>query len=111
MIIRQLNINSLRNKFESLIQQVTGNIDILMVSDATLDNSFPVSLFLIDGYTSPFRLNCDKNGGGIMLFFREDIPCKLLSVENHPVEGFYEESNLRNQMVALLLLQPKWMQN
>ena len=46
-----------------------------------------------------------------MLFFREDIPCKLLSVENHPVEGFYEESNLRNQMVALLLLQPKWMQN
>ena len=49
LIIRQLNINSLRNKYESLVQQITGNIDILMVSETKLDNSFPVSQFLIDG--------------------------------------------------------------
>ena len=30
-----------------------------------------------------------------MLFVREDIPCKLLSVENHAMEGFYVEINLR----------------
>ena len=30
-----------------------------------------------------------------MLFLREDIPRKLLSVENHPTEGFYVEVNLR----------------
>ena len=66
-----------------------------MISETKLDNSFPVSQFLIDGYTPPFRLDCDNNGGGIMLFVREDIPCKLLSIENHPMEGFYVEINLR----------------
>ena len=90
LIIGQLNINSLRNKFESLVQQVSGNIDIL-TSEKKLDNSFPVSQFLIDGYSPPFRLDRDSNGGGIILFVREDIPCKLLPVENHPMEGFYVE--------------------
>ena len=66
-----------------------------MVSGTKLDNSFPVSQFLIDGYTPPFRPDRDNNGGGIMLFVREDIPCKLLSVENHPMEGFYVEINLQ----------------
>ena len=95
MIIGQLNINSLTNKFKSLVQQVTGNIDVLMVSETKLDNSFPVSQFLIDGYTPPFRLDRDNNGGGIMLFVREDIPRKLLPVENHSMKGFYAEIKLR----------------
>ena len=30
-----------------------------------------------------------------MLFVKEDIPCKLLPIENHPMEGFYVEINLR----------------
>ena len=54
-----------------------------------------MSHFLIDGYTPPFRLDRDNNGGGIILFVSEDVPCKLLSVENHPMEGFYVETNLR----------------
>ena len=55
-----------------------------MVSETKLDNSFPVSQFLINDYTPPFRLNCDNNGGGKMLFVREDTLCKLLSPEYHP---------------------------
>ena len=35
------------------------------------------------------------DGGGLMLFVREDIPCKLLSLENKPMEDFYVETNLR----------------
>ena len=66
-----------------------------MISETKLDNSFPVSQFLIDGYTPPFRLDRDNNRGGIMLFVTEDIPCKLLSIENHLMEGFYVEINLR----------------
>ena len=77
LIIGQLNINSLRNKFESLVQQVSRNIDILMVSETKLDNSFPVSQFFIESFTPLFRLDRGNNGGGIMLSVREDIPCKL----------------------------------
>ena len=95
LIIGQLNINSLRNEFESLVQHVSGNIDILVVSETKLDNSFPVSQFLMDGYSPPFRLDRDNIGGGIMLFVREDMQCKLLSVENHPMEAFYVEIHLR----------------
>ena len=79
----------------SLVQQVSGNIDILIVPETKSDNSFPVSQSLIDGYTPSFRLDRDNNGGGIMHFVREDIPRKPLTVENHPMEGFYVEINLQ----------------
>ena len=88
LIIGQLNINSLRNKFDCLVQQIIGNVDILMVSETKLDNSFPVGQFLIDGYGPPIRLDRDIHGGGLMLFVRDDIPCKLLSLENKPMESF-----------------------
>ena len=95
LIIGQLNVNSLRDKFESLVQQVTGNIDILMVLEMKLENSFPVSQFLIEDYSLPLRLDRDNNGVNIMIFVREDIACKFLSVQNHPMKGFKEEFNLR----------------
>ena len=95
LIIGQLNVNSLRDKFESVVQQVTGNIDILMVLEMKLENSLPVSQFLIEDYSLPFRLDRDNNGVNIMIFVREDIACKFLSVQNHPIKGFAEEFNLR----------------
>ena len=42
IIVGQLNINSIRNKFDFLAQQVKGNIDILMISETKLNESFPV---------------------------------------------------------------------
>ena len=42
LIIGQLNINSQRNKFYCLVHQITGNVDILMVSQTKLDNTFPM---------------------------------------------------------------------
>ena len=37
IIDAHLNRNSLRNKFDTLIGQITGNIDILIVSETKLD--------------------------------------------------------------------------
>ena len=36
-----------------------------------------------------------------MLYIREDLPSKFLSIENQPIEGLYVEINLRKKMVAL----------
>ena len=47
LIIGYLNINSLRNKFELLTQQIKDNIDILMISVAELDESFSVLIALL----------------------------------------------------------------
>ena len=74
LIFGHLNINSLRNKFDLLSEQVKGSIDILMVSGTELDDSFPESQFLIEGFHSPFRFDRNRNGGGIRQYVREDIP-------------------------------------
>ena len=59
LIIGHFNINSLRNKFELLTHQIKDNIDILMISETKLDESFPASQFFMKGFSSPHRCNCN----------------------------------------------------
>ena len=67
-----------------------------MISKTKLDNSFPDGQFLIPGYSLLYRF--DRNcRGGIMLYVREDIHSKLLSLKNQPIEGFYMEINLKKK--------------
>ena len=81
LVVAHLNINSLRLKFDSLAQKITGNVDILMISDTKLDNSFPEGQFLIEGYSKPSRIYRNCHGGVIMLYVRADIPSNFLSTE------------------------------
>ena len=101
IIVGHLNLNSIRNKFDFLAPQVQVIIDILMISETKLDESFPPVQFLLDGYCDPFRFDRDGNGGGILLYIRDDIPSKLLS-KNKNIEGFFVELNLRNKKKWLL---------
>ena len=43
VIIGHININSIRNKFEPLVGFINNNLDILMISGAKIDNTFPDS--------------------------------------------------------------------
>ena len=97
LIIAHLNINSLRNKFEFLVEFIRGKVDILMISETKIDESFPLGQFKINGSNALFRLYHNSNGGGIMLFVREDIPMKLIVFEIPPVEGLYVEVKLTKQ--------------
>ena len=40
-----------------------------MVSETQLDESFPQGQFKISGFSRPFRLDRNSNGGAIMFFF------------------------------------------
>ena len=51
LIIAQLNINSLRNKFDSLVEILQSNVDMLFISETAIDSSFPTAQFKIEGYT------------------------------------------------------------
>ena len=97
IIIGQLNINPLRNIFESLPEQINGNVDILLILKTKLDNSFPNGQFLIKRYSAPYRLDQDAQRGKIMLFIKEDIPSKLLVVEDFLTKDFYIEINLHKK--------------
>ena len=74
IIIAQININSIRNKFEALVNGVRGNVDILMISETKIDDSFPLTQFLIEGFTTPYRLDRNGSDRGILVYIRADIP-------------------------------------
>ena len=99
IIIGHININSIRNKFDDLQHIVRDKIDILLVSETKIDNSFPDGQFSIDGYSKPYRHDRNAFGGGLVAYFREDIPCRELKVHNIPgdIEGTFIEINLRKK--------------
>ena len=78
LIFAQLNINSLRNKFESLQHIINKNTDVLLISETKIDSSFPSAQFHLEGYATPCRLDRNTNGGGILLYIIEDTPSELL---------------------------------
>ena len=97
IVIAQININSIRNKFDQLLCIVQGNVDILVITETKLGNTYPISQFKIDGYATPYRLDRNRNGGGILVFAREDIPSKNLQEHMLPgdIEALPIEINLR----------------
>ena len=94
-IIAQLNINSIRNKFKFLEKDICANLDILLISE-TIDDSFPSAQFLLDGFSKPYRLDRCSNGGGILLYIRDDIASHLLSNSNK-TESIFTETNSRKK--------------
>ena len=97
IIIGHLNINSIRNKSDLMKIMLTHYIDILMITETKLDDSFSVSQFGIDGFSTPFRLDRNKNGGGILLYIRSYIVASKLNNYIFPndIEAFFIEINIK----------------
>ena len=54
LILGHLNINSIRNKFDFLMYLLDKNVDIFLLSETKMDNSFiPSAQFKIDCFTTP----------------------------------------------------------
>ena len=68
----QIYINSIRNKFDFLSEIIRGNIKIFLITETKIDTSFHSAQFQINGYTAPYRLHRNSNGGGILLCVRDD---------------------------------------
>ena len=96
-VIGQININSISSKFNQLKELVLKHVDLLVLCETKLDETFPSSQFYMDGFSLRYRLDRNPNGGGIMIFVKEDIPSKLLTKHNFPmdVEGLFVELNFR----------------
>ena len=72
VIIGDININSIRNKFETLVSFINNNLDTLMISETKIDDT------LIKGFSVPYTLHRTAKGRGILLYIREDIPSKRI---------------------------------
>ena len=102
VIVGALNINSLRNKIHMLADLVVGKIDILLISETKLGDSFPTSQLYIPGFGSPFWLDRSMHGGGLLLYVRNDIPAKSLNCAFcKEIECLTVEINIWKKVVAL----------
>ena len=104
LIIAQLNINSIRNKLQALTCIMQGNIDILVVTETKLDETFTNGCIAINGYCQPLRLDRNREGGGVLIYIREGVPHKKLQKHTLPsdVEALFVEINLRNIKFLLI---------
>ena len=55
---------------------------------------FPRGQFFIEGYHTPFSLDQDGNGGGILLYVCKVIPARNICYDSPTSESFYVETIL-----------------
>ena len=95
LIMGHLNINSLRNKFESIKPIISPNFDIFLVSETKLDESFPNNQFSISSYRM-FRQDRNCFGGCLRLYGKKNIAPKQLNLKfDKETEAIYLEINIR----------------
>ena len=76
LLIGNLNINSVSNKFDQLKFFGRDNINIFFITETKLDST---SQFLIKGYSEPNRFDRNRNGGDVLIYVQEVIPSKSLT--------------------------------
>ena len=74
IIVGTLNINSISPKFDEFKLMVSRWFDVLIVTETKLDDSFLKAQFCIAGFFIPYGLDGNRNGGGLMIYVRDDIP-------------------------------------
>ena len=67
-----------------------------MITETKLDDTFPLGQFYVEGFTMRYRLDRNPNGGGVIIYVREDIPSQILEKHKLPqdVEGMFVEQTL-----------------
>ena len=75
-----------------MLKEVVANkIYILLISETSLDDTFPLNQFILEGVTPPYRLDRTK------LLVREDVLSKLLpNIDpSGNIENIFVKINLR----------------
>ena len=93
----------MKTSFEALIALVKDKVDIIMISEAKIDDTFPQNQFLMEGYSTPFTLDRNAQGGGIIIYIRDGIPSKELKCQlPADIEGIFIEINIRKTKWSLM---------
>ena len=61
IIVGNLNVASLPNKIDELRFVVEDKLDILMLTETKLDETFPTTQFKIDGFAIPYRQDRNRD--------------------------------------------------
>ena len=68
----------MRNKFDSISFIIEKNVDILLISEIKLNDSFLLGQFKVWGYGIPYWYGRGSMVDRILLRIRDNIPTKIL---------------------------------
>ena len=91
IILGHMNINSLRNRFESIADVIQGTFDICVLSETKIDESFSDKQFSLNNYRI-FRKDRNRYGRGITFCVNENLNYKIDSV----TETIFHEVNVQS---------------
>ena len=77
-------------------------LDVLMITETKLDDSFPEQQFHIEGFNIPFRLDRNRHGGGLLLYVRNNINAVFL-------KSYVFPDNIEAFFIEILLKSCKWL--
>ena len=106
IIICHLNINSLSSKLDEIKQlQNECKLDVMVLSETKLDESYKQEIIDIDGY-SCVRQDKRSNSGGLLVYISNDIPYSFgnISICNDDIECISIELNISDEKVLLLCM-------
>ena len=74
-------------------------MDVLVISEAKIDETFPELQFIIERFSEPYHLDRSVDSGGTLLYVREHIPTKCIKgiTVSNSFEGLFTELNLKNK--------------
>ena len=100
LIIGNLNINILRNKFSEVKESLNNRLlDCLILCETKLDASFPDARFNVTEYRM-YRKDRNAHGGGVMVFIRSDIPSRNVKDIEH--------ANIESLAIEYTVNKTKW---
>ena len=99
--ICHLNVQSLRNKLE-LVAVELSQFDILTVSETWLDQSISTPDIKLPNYQDPIRLDRNRQGGGVAMYFKQSIPfLQRNDLIVNDVEAVWAEIHLNSKKVLI----------
>jgi len=107
MSIYVTNARSIKNKYDELCLYINKNPhDIIVVSESWLDDSYPSSMFNIDGYRL-YRADRSCDGGGVAVWSRfpaNEITCPTNKLISNILVLRFSDSNT----VLIAIYHPYW---
>ena len=105
VLLRHLNISSVRNEFKKANELIRINFDIFIITESKVDSSFSDSQFHIPGLRL-FRKDRNKNGGGVMYYISQNLPVKEVTSYKFPsnLKVLPREITPSKRKILLLLL-------
>ena len=79
-----------------LIEVIGNKTDSLLISETKLHDIFPLSQFILGGFSPPHAFDKTEHSRGVMAFVRENIPFE-------PLPNINTSGNIENILVGISL--------